>query len=228
MSISKRVYDIYKIINQSDLVLYKNVTNETLAEFEKLLNESQPNNENERAQRYMLKSLYFSNPINFMRYLCDSQNRINALILWTESKYIVKYFNLQNKVYLLWDSASSSYKVSKYLPITQRATTAATATSTATATAATSETKNDVVYEKVESKPEPKLLNKKFRKFKKFNLNPETVSELKDVDLNTDATTAATAATTAAVSESTTNDAAVAAAITAGEFKNKSWADIVN
>ncbi len=120
MSISKRVYDLFKAINQLDLVVYKTVNENTLNDFERMLNEAQPFNENERAQRYLLKSLYFSNPVNFMKYLCDSQNRINALILWTESKYIVKYFNLHNKVYLLWDSTTSSYKACKYLPLTQR------------------------------------------------------------------------------------------------------------
>lgn len=117
MSLPKQLYDVYKQICQCPLVQNWEVTDETLAEFQQLLNAAQPASDNVEgnAQRTLTKAMYHSNPIGFMQYVSVRRNRVSALILWTESKRIVRFFELQGRVHLSWDSAKQQYVASRHV-----------------------------------------------------------------------------------------------------------------
>jgi len=119
MSLPKRLYQIYRKVCQCNVVRRRNnFTDEDLQEFQNLLNEAQPPNDNsiENAYQQMTKFMYYSNPVGFVKYLSDVRNRVAALILWTESKYITSFFRLTGYVYIHWDKQSKCYIVSRYNP----------------------------------------------------------------------------------------------------------------
>lgn len=114
MSLPKRLYDIYKSVSQCAAVT-GTITDETLLEFQNLINSAQPtDNAEELTQRALVKSMYYSNPIGFIQYISLSKNRVGALILWTESKRIVRFFNLQGKVHLSWNSENQHYVAQRH------------------------------------------------------------------------------------------------------------------
>jgi len=117
MSLPKRLYDLYRQISQCPLVQTGEVTDETLEEFQNLLNEAQPQMDNpeEHAYRSLTKSMYHSNPVGFIKYISVSRNRVSALILWTESKRIVRFFSLQGRVHLSWDPTTQNYIASHHV-----------------------------------------------------------------------------------------------------------------
>jgi len=112
MSLPKQLYDAYKELTQCKLVSDGVVNEDTLTEFQKLVNAAQPTTDDAegQVQRAFTKSLYYSNPVGFMQYIAVSRNRVSALVLWTESKRIVRFFGLQGRVYLSWDVDTQLYK----------------------------------------------------------------------------------------------------------------------
>jgi hypothetical protein len=117
MSLLKRFYDIYCKISQCPIVVNNNITIESLKEFQDLINESQPeiNNIEENAFRSLTKSIYFMNPIGFIKYISVSRNRVGYLVMWTESKHIIRYFGLQGRVHLSWNKETQKYIASKHV-----------------------------------------------------------------------------------------------------------------
>ncbi len=123
MALHKRLYDCYKLVTKSRLVS-GDVSEDTIAEFQTLLNNAQPVDDvEELARRSLVKSMYYSNQEGFMRYISSSANRVSALILWTESKRIVRFFNLQGKVHLSWNDETNQYVAQKHLKQSDRSTT---------------------------------------------------------------------------------------------------------
>jgi len=115
MSLPKQLYDTYKLILGCDLVQNKNVTKESIDRFETLLNEAIPANDTPlSAQMALVRMMYHSNKNGFIRYISNYYNHVSALILWTESKRIVKFFDLLNVVHIRWDNDNHKYVVSKY------------------------------------------------------------------------------------------------------------------
>jgi hypothetical protein len=102
------VYDNYKDIRDSDLILKKTINVNNVGDFEKQLNDAQPKTEDDQKNRSLIQYLYRKNPTNFCRFLVRS--RLSHLILWTESKCIVRYFGLKGLVYVKWDD--KEYKCS--------------------------------------------------------------------------------------------------------------------
>jgi len=126
MALHKRLYDCYKLVTKSRLVS-GDVSEDTIAEFQTLLNNAQPVDDvEELARRSLVKSMYYSNQEGFMRYISSSANRVSALILWTESKRIVRFFNLQGKVHLSWNDETNQYVAQKHLKQSERPTTSKT------------------------------------------------------------------------------------------------------
>lgn len=120
MSLPKRLYNLYKEICGCELVTSGSVTTENLADFQNLVNDAQatsPNAEqNELVQQEFTRSLYYSNPVGFYHYVSNNRNRVSALILWTESKRIVKFFNLHNRVHLSWNPDTKLYLATPHVP----------------------------------------------------------------------------------------------------------------
>ena len=98
----QKVFDAYKEIRDSALILNKTLNEKTIAEFQVSLNKAQSNNEDERNMRSLIQYLYRRNPTNFCQFLIRS--RLSHLILWTEAKCIVLHFGLRSIVYIKWNN----------------------------------------------------------------------------------------------------------------------------
>lgn len=101
MSLPERIIESYEKIKNSDLILNKVLSEENIIEFQNNLNYAQPENDDELKMQSLVQYMYKANPINFIKFLLRS--RLHHLILWTESKCIVKYFGIYGIVYIKWD-----------------------------------------------------------------------------------------------------------------------------
>lgn len=101
----------YKNLSQGPLVQDHNLTEENIAEFQRLLNEAQPT-EQETTVRQTIQMLYRRSPQYFYQFLV--KNQLARLVLWTESKCIVRHFGLQGLVYIRWDKETEQYVVMKH------------------------------------------------------------------------------------------------------------------
>lgn len=110
MSPPQQVYDAYKEIRNSELILNKTLGEKNIAEFQASLNKSQPSNDEEAKSRSLIQYLYRKNPTNFCRFLVRS--RLSHLILWTEAKCIVRHFGLRGIVYVKWNDHDHKYECS--------------------------------------------------------------------------------------------------------------------
>jgi hypothetical protein len=115
MSINNKLYNCYKKILNCPLVKSKEVNKENLEEFEKLLNSSLPNGNEEVAQYAFCRTMYYSNTIGFVRYVSFKKNKVSSHILWTESRQIIRYFGLQGLVHLSWNKETGKYVANKYI-----------------------------------------------------------------------------------------------------------------
>lgn len=97
----QQVYDSYKAIRNSDLILSKSLDEKNIEELQNHLNSSQPQSDEENMTRSLIQYLYRKNPTNFCRFLVRS--RLSHLILWTEAKCIVQHFGLRGVVYVKWN-----------------------------------------------------------------------------------------------------------------------------
>jgi hypothetical protein len=114
MSLPKRLYELGRAISNCDLVTTKKVNAQTMAEFQELLNKSYPVDEKEAAQREIVRSMYYCNPFGFLQYISVAKNRVRALILWTESKRIARFFDVNKYIHISWNG--ESYSVVPYEP----------------------------------------------------------------------------------------------------------------
>lgn len=114
MSLPKRLYEAFCELKKCELVSQGTVTDKTLTEFENLLNNAQPQNDAERHYRDFARSMYYSDTTKFLDYVCDRNSKVKPVIVWTESKRIVEFFNLMGKVYISWDRDNSTYKAHRY------------------------------------------------------------------------------------------------------------------
>lgn len=106
----QQVYDSYKAIRNSDLVLSKTLDEKNIEELQTHLNSSQPQSDEENMTRSLIQYLYRKNPTNFCRFLVRS--RLSHLILWTEAKCIVQHFGLRGVVYVKWNDHDHEYECS--------------------------------------------------------------------------------------------------------------------
>jgi hypothetical protein len=102
------LFDSYNDIIKCDLILNKNLSDESVMEFQHLLNTSTPKSESDNNYKDIIKYLYRKNPRDFYKLIITS--RIKNIILWTESKCIVSHFGLRNIVYIKWDNDENIYK----------------------------------------------------------------------------------------------------------------------
>lgn len=106
----QRLYESYKAIRNSELIVNKTLNDTTISELNDHLNASLPVGEDETTTHSLVQFLYRKNPVNFCKFLLRS--RLNHLMLWTEAKCIVRHFGLQGVVYVKWDD--SQYECSKH------------------------------------------------------------------------------------------------------------------
>lgn len=101
MSPPQQVYDAYKEMLGNALIVNKSLDEKNIVEFQQSLNKSQPRNDEESKSRSLIQYLYRKNPTTFYRFLVRS--RLSHLILWTETKCIVRHFGLRGIVYVKWN-----------------------------------------------------------------------------------------------------------------------------
>ena len=106
------VIDAYKKILETDLLKSRSLTPQSIEQFQTILNESQPTSDEDLVTRTHVQYFYRKNPRNFSKYLTSS--RLSHMIMWTESKGIVKHFKLQNFVYVKWTGDSYTCTAHKH------------------------------------------------------------------------------------------------------------------
>jgi len=112
MNLPVKIIDFYKKIKNSDLILNKVLSEENIIDFQNNLNNAQPENDDELKMQVLIQYLYRANPINFIRFL--TRSRLSHLILWTESKCIVKHFGIYGIVYIKWNENQYECQMHKY------------------------------------------------------------------------------------------------------------------
>jgi hypothetical protein len=112
MTLPKDLYLAYKNVSQCSLISKSIITADSIQEFQDALNKAQTDETKEL--RNFTRSLYYSNKIGFMRYIGDKRNRVDSLVLWTESKTIIKHFNLFGKVYISFNDETNLYSVESF------------------------------------------------------------------------------------------------------------------
>lgn len=108
----QHLYDGFNTITSCPLLSENILTEETIREFEYLLNQAQPKNANEESVRSVIQYMYWKNPINFCRFLLRS--KLSHLILWTDAKCIIRHFQLRGLVYVKWNEETNSYNCALY------------------------------------------------------------------------------------------------------------------
>lgn len=102
------LFEAYDNIIKCNLISNKVLTNDSVMEFQNLLNTSIPQTESDINYKEVIKYLYRKNPCEFYKLIISS--RLKNIVLWTESKCIVSHFGLRNIVYIKWDKDDDIYK----------------------------------------------------------------------------------------------------------------------
>jgi hypothetical protein len=112
----RTLFDNYIKIRQCRLVKNKDYTDGSLAEFEQLLNSAQPQTDSQYHNEQLIKSLYRSRSRgkdeSFLNLIQNSSNE--CLILWTESRLIVRFFRWYKIIYIQYDNTDNKYKVLRH------------------------------------------------------------------------------------------------------------------
>jgi hypothetical protein len=110
----KILFDNYNKIRQCRLVKNKDYTDSSLSEFEQLLNSAQPQTDSQFHNEQLIKSLYRSRGKDeaFLNLIQNSSNE--CLVLWTESRIIVRFFRWYKIIYIQYDNTDNKYKVLRH------------------------------------------------------------------------------------------------------------------
>lgn len=111
-TLPKRLQNAYFQLHKSRLIAKGHLDNDAISHFEKILNSSLPSNNYEQNIYYFVKDLYYDDPSKFLNYINNSN--LQSLILYTNNKNIISYFNLQYKVYINWNNIDKKYIVQLY------------------------------------------------------------------------------------------------------------------
>lgn len=111
-TLPKRLQNAYFQLHKSRLISKGHIDNDAIVHFEKILNSSLPSNDYENHIYYFVKDLYYDNPSKFINYI--NKSNLQPLLLYTNNKNIIAHFNLQYKIYIIWDPNQKKYKVDSY------------------------------------------------------------------------------------------------------------------
>jgi hypothetical protein len=112
-----KLLENYRNITNSKLIKNKELSDDTIVEFEHLLNEAQPQSDADHCLRSFVQYLYRKNPGHFARFI--QRSRLSHLSLWTEAKFMVKTFELRGLVYIKWDVDINKYVCSMHRIVTE-------------------------------------------------------------------------------------------------------------
>jgi hypothetical protein len=108
----KNLFENFNCIKYCDLVKNKVHTDDALAEFESCLNDAQPITESDGQMELFCKNLYRGKPEMFVNLIKNRNSE--CLVLWTESKQIVRFFQLYGFIYIQYNKETRRYKVLKH------------------------------------------------------------------------------------------------------------------
>jgi hypothetical protein len=100
------LFNGYKKIRNCKLVKDGDTSEDSLAEFQSLLNSCQPE-EKDKERFLTVKDIYFANRKKYQKFI--SGTAMECTILWTESKVIVNWFGLSGKIFLTYDFSAQCY-----------------------------------------------------------------------------------------------------------------------
>jgi hypothetical protein len=111
------LHEKYMALRNCPLIRDNTLTDDTMAEFEFILNSAQPSKDNveDMAQYNLVKTLYNNNPQSFTAYLRSAGSRVGCLILWTHTKSIINHFNLYGKFHLIWSPETLHYTRTEFI-----------------------------------------------------------------------------------------------------------------
>lgn len=112
----KNLFENFNRIKYCDLVKNKNHTDDALHEFETCLNEAQPISDLDIQMELFTKNLYRGKPEMFVNLIKNRNSE--CLVLWTESKQIVRFFQLYGFIYIQYDKDTRRYRVIKHHRLT--------------------------------------------------------------------------------------------------------------
>jgi hypothetical protein len=112
-----KVHEAYTALTKCQLINENVITEDTIREFETILNSAQPSRDNaeDMAQYNLVKFMYNNNPAGFYNYLRNSGSRASCLILWTHTKSIINYFGLYGKFHLIWSPETLHYTYTEFV-----------------------------------------------------------------------------------------------------------------
>jgi hypothetical protein len=113
----QKLFENYKDIVNSNLIRNKELSDDNIAEFEYLLNQAQPQSDDEHCMRSFVQYLYRKNPGHFTRFI--QRSNLNHLALWTEAKFLVRTFELRGLVYIKWDVDDVKYVCSMHRTVSE-------------------------------------------------------------------------------------------------------------
>ena len=114
----RRLQQNYRSIMNGNLVQNKAMDDNNLRLLQALLNESQTQNQDEFLIQKTVQFLYRQNTSSFYKFLV--KNRLAYVVLWTESKCIVRHLGLQGLVYIRWNQDKRLYEVHPHKNVLDR------------------------------------------------------------------------------------------------------------
>jgi hypothetical protein len=116
-----KLHEAYTALTNCQLITDNITTEDTIREFETILNNAQPSRDNveDMSQYNLVKFMYNNNPAGFYNYLRASGSRVSCLILWTHTKSIINYFGLYGKFHLIWSPETLHYTYTEFIKQTK-------------------------------------------------------------------------------------------------------------
>lgn len=108
----QNLFENYKAIQRCSLVKNKSDSEENLKEFETYLNDAQPIDEYSYNLELFTKNLFRGNQENFINTIKGKNSE--CLILWTESRSIVKLLQLNRCIFIHYNSDTRKYTVTRH------------------------------------------------------------------------------------------------------------------
>lgn len=106
----RSLQDNYRSLMSGNLVKNKVLDEKNLQQLQDILNNSQAQDQDQSLIQKTVQFLYRQNTFSFYKFLV--KNKLEHVVLWTESKCIVRHLGLQGMVYIRWNKDERIYEVS--------------------------------------------------------------------------------------------------------------------
>jgi len=111
MKLPKSLHVGYNMLKRSRLILRREVDDDSLNYFNSIMNEALPRSADD-AIYYFVKGMYNENKAKFISFIRNTN--LECLVLWTDSRAIVRMLGLRGLVYIKWVGREGVYQISRY------------------------------------------------------------------------------------------------------------------